>query len=143
MLRGNYLATVDEKGRVKIPSDFLDELGKAAGSSTSPAKPANTPGSIPMKAWEEIEKKLANLSSHNRAKAKVSGADELLRPGGRDGRARAHPDSAGAAGIGTDEGRSGRGGTSDVSGSLEPRAIRWRYINHNQITAEELEQLGI
>ena len=28
MLRGNYLATVDEKGRVKIPSDFLGELRK-------------------------------------------------------------------------------------------------------------------
>ena len=29
MLRGNYLATVDEKGRVKIPSDFLGELRKS------------------------------------------------------------------------------------------------------------------
>ena len=28
MLRGNYLATVDEKGRVKIPADFLAELRK-------------------------------------------------------------------------------------------------------------------
>jgi DNA-binding transcriptional regulator/RsmH inhibitor MraZ len=28
MLRGNYSATVDEKGRVKIPADFLAELRK-------------------------------------------------------------------------------------------------------------------
>ena len=28
MLRGNYLATVDEKGRVKIPADFLVQLRK-------------------------------------------------------------------------------------------------------------------
>ena len=29
MLRGNYLATADEKGRVKIPADFLAELRRS------------------------------------------------------------------------------------------------------------------
>ncbi len=34
MLRGNYPGTVDEKGRVKIPADFLAELRRWARSST-------------------------------------------------------------------------------------------------------------
>jgi MraZ protein len=68
MLRGNYLATVDEKGRVKIPADFLAELRKTGTKFYVTSTKGDRATIYPMKAWEEIEKKLAKLSSHNAAK---------------------------------------------------------------------------
>ena len=71
MLRGNYPATVDEKGRVKIPADFLAELRKSGHEVLRHQLERGVRARIyPMKVWEEIEKKLAKLSSHNRAKQK-------------------------------------------------------------------------
>jgi MraZ protein len=70
MLRGNYLATVDEKGRVKIPADFLAELRKSGKKFYVTSSGGDRAYIYPMKAWEEIEKKLAKVSSHNQAKQK-------------------------------------------------------------------------
>jgi MraZ protein len=68
MLRGNYLATVDEKGRVKIPADFLAELRKSGTKFYVTSDNGEYALIYPMKLWEEKEKILAKLSSHNRAK---------------------------------------------------------------------------
>jgi MraZ protein len=68
MLRGNYLATVDEKGRVKIPADFLAELRKSGTKFYVTSDSGDCALIYPMKVWEEKEKRLAKLSSHNRAK---------------------------------------------------------------------------
>jgi MraZ protein len=70
MLRGNYPATVDEKGRVKIPADFLEELRKSGKKFYVTSSTGDRARIYPMKVWEEIEKKLAKLSSHNQAKQK-------------------------------------------------------------------------
>jgi MraZ protein len=70
MLRGDYRATVDEKGRVKIPADFLAELGKVGRRFYVTSINGEHAQVYPMKVWEEIEKKLAKLSSHNKAKQK-------------------------------------------------------------------------
>ena len=70
MLRGNYLATVDEKGRVKIPADFLAQLRKSGNKFYVTSSTGDRARVYPMKVWEEIEKKLAKLSSHNKAKQK-------------------------------------------------------------------------
>jgi len=70
MLRGNYPATVDEKGRVKIPADFLEELRKSGKRFYVTSSTGDRARVYPMKVWEEIEKKLAKLSSHNQAKQK-------------------------------------------------------------------------
>jgi MraZ protein len=70
MLRGNYPATVDEKGRVKIPADFLEELRKSGKRFYVTSSTGDRARVYPMKVWEEIEKKLAKLSSHNKAKQK-------------------------------------------------------------------------
>ena len=70
MLRGNYLATVDEKGRVKIPSDFLTEMQKAGSKFYVTSAHGDHTRIYPMKVWEAIEKKLAKLSSYNTAKQK-------------------------------------------------------------------------
>ena len=70
MLRGNYPATVDEKGRVKIPADFLEELRKSGKKFYVTSSTGDRARVYPMKVWEEIENKLAKLSSHNQAKQK-------------------------------------------------------------------------
>jgi MraZ protein len=70
MLRGNYPARVDEKGRVKIPADFLEELRKSGKRFYVTSSTGDRARIYPMKVWEEIEKKLAKLSSHNQAKQK-------------------------------------------------------------------------
>jgi len=70
MLRGNYPATADEKGRVKIPADFLGELRKAGKKFYVTSVDGDHARIYSMKAWEEIEKKLAKRSSYNPARQK-------------------------------------------------------------------------
>lgn len=70
MLRGNYQATVDEKGRVKIPADFLAELHKLGSKYYVTSLKGDRTHVYPMKRWEEIERKLAKLASHNRTRQK-------------------------------------------------------------------------
>ncbi|HKF53025.1 MAG TPA: hypothetical protein VKB26_11985 [Candidatus Acidoferrales bacterium] len=70
MLRGSHLATVDEKGRMKVPADFLAELRRSGNKFYVTSENGDRARIYPMKAWEEIERKLAKLSSHNQAKQK-------------------------------------------------------------------------
>jgi MraZ protein len=70
MLRGNHLATVDEKGRVKIPADFVDELCKGSRKFYVTSAKGDSARVYPMKEWEAIEKKLAKRSSYEPAKRK-------------------------------------------------------------------------
>jgi MraZ protein len=70
MLRGNYLATVDEKGRLKIPADFLADLRKSGTKFYVTSTQGDRAYIYPLKAWEEKERKLAKLSTHNAAKQK-------------------------------------------------------------------------
>ncbi len=143
MLRGSYLATVDEKGRVKIPSDFLSELRKAGSRFYVTSENGEYARIYPMKVWEEIEKKLANLSSHHSARqkflARTNYFGQVVEVDGQ-GRILIPPVLREAAQT---------KGEVDVAGRLTYLEV-WnharfleQYINHNQITAEELEQLGI
>ena len=69
-LRGNYPATVDEKGRLKIPAVFLDalrEYGKQFYITSTTGESARI---YPMRVWSKIEDKLGKVSSQNRAKSK-------------------------------------------------------------------------
>ncbi|HLW82340.1 MAG TPA: hypothetical protein VKS20_09895 [Candidatus Acidoferrales bacterium] len=70
MLRGSHLATVDEKGRVKIPAEYLAELRRYGKQFYVTSENGEFARIYPMKIWGEIEKKLAKLSSHNAAKQK-------------------------------------------------------------------------
>jgi MraZ protein len=70
MLRGNYLATADEKGRVKIPADFLAELRRTGKRFYVTSATGDHARVYPMKVWEEIEKSLAKKSSYNPARQK-------------------------------------------------------------------------
>lgn len=69
-LRGNYPAKVDEKGRLKIPAVFLDDL-KEYGNLFYITSPTGESARLyPMKVWSQIEDKLAALPSQNRARQK-------------------------------------------------------------------------
>lgn len=70
MLRGNHLATVDEKGRLKIPAAFLGSLREYGNRFFVTSENGDYVRIYPMKFWTEIEEKLAKLSSHNRTKQK-------------------------------------------------------------------------
>jgi MraZ protein len=70
MLRGNYPATVDEKGRVKVPAAFLGALRKFGPEFYVTSENGDHVRIYPMKVWNGIEQRLAKLSSHNRAKQK-------------------------------------------------------------------------
>jgi transcriptional regulator MraZ len=70
MLRGNIPAKVDEKGRLKIPAAFLEELKGYGDQFYVTSETGDTARIYPMKVWEEIEGKLSRLSSHNRTKEK-------------------------------------------------------------------------
>jgi MraZ protein len=69
MFRGNHPTRVDEKGRLKVPSDFkrvIDEKYAQKFYITS------TDGIVaqvyPFEEWERIEQKLASLSTFNPTK---------------------------------------------------------------------------
>ena len=70
MLRGRYPAKVDEKGRLKIPASFLADLHKSGSKFYVTSTTGDYVRIYPMKVWTAIEKKLAKLSTHNRAKQK-------------------------------------------------------------------------
>jgi transcriptional regulator MraZ len=70
VLRGNYPAKVDEKGRVKIPAAFLEALQEYGNKFYVTSENGDYVRVYPMKIWNEIEEKLARLSSHNRTKQK-------------------------------------------------------------------------
>src|SRR5256885_8456804 len=69
-LRGNCPAKVDEKGRLKIPAVFLDELKEYGNQFYITSTTGETARIYPMKVWSEIEDKLAQTPSTNRAKRK-------------------------------------------------------------------------
>ncbi len=71
MLRGNYPARVDEKGRLKIPSSFLSVLKEQYGEEffITSLNGQNT-RIWPLEEWKEIEEKLADASSSNLARKK-------------------------------------------------------------------------
>jgi transcriptional regulator MraZ len=70
MLRGNCAAKVDDKGRVKIPSAFLEPLREYGNKFYVTSENGDYVRVYPMTIWNEIEERLARLSSHNRTKQK-------------------------------------------------------------------------
>jgi MraZ protein len=71
MFRGNHPTRVDEKGRLKVPSEFkrvIDEkYGKQFYITSLDGKVAQL---YPFEEWERIEQKLAALSTFNPTKKK-------------------------------------------------------------------------
>ena len=145
MLRGNHLAKVDEKGRVKIPATFLAELRDMGDRFYVTSENGDYVRIYPMKVWNEIEEKLARVSSHNRAKQKfltrTNYYGQMVSLDGQ-GRILIPPVLREAAQM---------KGEVDVLGNLSYLTV-WNHarfleqLNSNPITAEDektLEDLGI
>jgi len=69
-LRGSHRAKVDEKGRLKIPAEYLDGLRQYGNQFYITSVEGNTARIYPMQVWIGIEEKLAKASSQNQAKRK-------------------------------------------------------------------------
>ena len=71
MLRGNAPATIDEKGRLKIPSTFRTEIEDSWGSDFYVTSLSGESVRIyPLPVWQEIEERIAKLPSFNPTKKK-------------------------------------------------------------------------
>jgi len=71
MLRGNAPATIDDKGRLKIPSGFRAEIEVAWGSDFYVTSLTGESVLVyPLPVWQEIEQKLAKLPTLNPTKKK-------------------------------------------------------------------------
>ena len=90
MFRGSASATVDDRGRLKIPTDFRRQLEERWGSEvfiTSPS--ADSTWIYPLPVWEELETKLLAMPKTDRARHRFLervnyfGAQTRLDPQGR------------------------------------------------------------
>lgn len=71
MFRGNHPARVDEKGRLKVPADFKKRVDEIYGPQFFiTSKDGKRAEVYPLKEWEAIEAKLAQIPSMNPAKKK-------------------------------------------------------------------------
>ena len=71
MLRGNAPATIDDKGRLKIPTVFRAEIEVTWGSDFYVTSVTGDSVLVyPLPVWHEYEQKLAKLPSMNSAKKK-------------------------------------------------------------------------
>lgn len=72
MLRGSYTATIDDKGRIKIPASFKRYLDQHYGNPDFyvTSLEGECARLYPLSEWEEIENKLALLPSMDPVKRK-------------------------------------------------------------------------
>ena len=71
MLRGNATATVDDKGRFKVPVQFRDYIDETWGTEFYVTSFEGESVQIyPLPVWQEIEERLAKLPSQNSSKKK-------------------------------------------------------------------------
>jgi MraZ protein len=71
MLRGHSMGTVDDKGRLKLPSQFRTQIEETWGSDFYVTSVEGKAVQVyPLSIWEELEERLAKLSAMNPTKKK-------------------------------------------------------------------------
>ena len=69
MFRGSAPAKIDDKGRLKVPTEFRRILEESHGPEVFITSVVGRSATLyPLAAWEEIERKLAEVPSSDRAK---------------------------------------------------------------------------
>ncbi|HEV2176086.1 MAG TPA: division/cell wall cluster transcriptional repressor MraZ [Terriglobia bacterium] len=141
MLRGRHTATVDVKGRLKIPAEFkaaFDEMGYDYFVTSLDGQSAWV---YPMPEWEKIEAKLKDVPSMNPAREKFVqltnfwGQEATLDAQGRILIPSQLRESAALAGEVAVMGNSGRLDVWNLSKITQ-------HLAGNGITREEKAQLG-
>ena len=106
MLRGNFSARIDEKGRLKIPAAFRSLIEETHGNSLFVTSLTGESVLVyPMPVWVAIEDKLARVPSTNPARMRfLDRVNFFGQPAefDRQGRVSVHPrlrESAGMAGV--------------------------------------------
>src|SRR5580693_3672647 len=75
MFRGNHPTRVDEKGRLKVPAEFKRVIDEKYGQKFYITSLDGTIAQLyPFEEWEQIEQKLAGLSTFNPTKKKFLSA---------------------------------------------------------------------
>ncbi len=71
-VRGNNPTRVDEKGRLKVPTDFKRRLDEAFGETEYfiTSRDGDRAEIYPLKVWEEIEARMATVPSMSPARKK-------------------------------------------------------------------------
>src|SRR5688500_13236211 len=71
MLRGHAMATVDDKGRLKLPSQFRTYIEESWGSDFYVTSVEGQAVQVyPLSVWQELEERLAKLPALNPTKKK-------------------------------------------------------------------------
>ena len=69
MFRGSTVATIDDKGRLKVPTDFRRALEERFGAEFFITSVAGDHALVyPLPVWEEIEGRLAGMAATDRVK---------------------------------------------------------------------------
>ena len=128
MLRGNYAAKIDDKGRLKIPNAFRALVEKTHGSELFVTSLTGESVRVyPMPVWLALEERLARAPSTHPVTHQVPRPRQLLRPDRGDRRAgpRRHPLSGSAS-------PPGMAGEVDVFGQVDHLDV-W---NHERFVAK-------
>lgn len=142
MLRGSYSATVDAKGRLKIPAAFKSQIDEKYGPEFYITSLDGQSARIyPLAEWRKIEEKLAALPSMNTAKKKLLDRTNLWGQMARmdgQGRVLIPPQLRDAAGVRSEV---------KVLGYLEYLDVwnseRFReHLEQEPLTGEDLETLS-
>ena len=146
MLRGNFSAKIDDKGRLKIPAAFRSHIEETHGNSLFVTSLTGESVLIyPMPVWIGIEEKLARVpSTHPSRKRFLDRVNFFGQPADvdRQGRVSVHPRLRDAAGM---------AGEVAVIGQQDHLAV-WnnerfvKRLDHEPFTEEDahaLSELGI
>jgi MraZ protein len=142
-MRGNKLAKMDDRGRLKIPRDFLKELREAYGPAVYVTSITGQSAWVyPLPVWEAIESRLRDLPSTFKGRQKyLSRTSYFGNEASIDaqGRLLIHPLLRTSAGL---EGELSVLGQGDYLEVWSMSALERRIDSQGDLTEEEYDALA-
>lgn len=142
-MRGNKLAKMDDRGRLKVPRDFLKEMREAYGPAVYVTSITGQSAWIyPLPVWEAIESRLRDLPSTFKGRQKyLSRTSYFGNEASIDtqGRLLIHPLLRISAGLEGDLSVLGQGDYLEV---WSMSALEKRIDSQGDLTEEEYEALA-
>jgi MraZ protein len=142
-MRGNKLAKMDDRGRLKVPRDFLKELREAYGPAVYVTSITGQSAWVyPLPVWEAIESRLRDLPSTFKGRQKyLSRTSYFGNEASIDaqGRLLIHPLLRTSAGL---EGELSVLGQGDYLEVWSMSALERRIDSQGDLTEEEYDALA-